>query len=142
MTTIRPSKATTLVEAAKASPPTGSNTIRAPLPPVMRITSAGTSVSWVAMTWRAPWAFRASALALVRVAAMVSAPAQLASWMAAIPTLEEAAGTITKSPGPALPTSITAMAVKYCIHTEAASSGPSQSGIGIRLLAGTIASSA
>ena len=134
-----PRSAMDLAQVSTNGPPTGSNTRRAPLPPVMRITSAWTSTSSVAMTWLAPAASRASALALVRVAAMVSAPAQLASWIAARPTLEEAAGMITKSPGPAWPTSITAMAVKPAIHTAAASSGPSQSGMGIRLEAGTMA---
>ena len=40
------------------------------------------------MTWAAPWAFSALALALVRVAAMGMAPAQLQIWIAAMPTLD------------------------------------------------------
>ncbi len=70
------------------------------------------------------------------------APAQLQSWIAARPTLDEAAGIITKSPMPALPNSVTAMAVKYCIQMAADSICDSPSGAGSSAPAGTTAASA
>ena len=48
--------------------------MRAPRPPLIRITSATRSSSWVAMTCGAPASSRACFLALVRVVAIGVAP--------------------------------------------------------------------
>lgn len=54
MMTIRPSKAMHLVDFAYASPPTGSKTTSAPLPPVNSLTAATKSSLWRSTTRSAP----------------------------------------------------------------------------------------
>src|SRR5262249_9647955 len=66
-------------------PPTGSNTTRAPLPPVRPRISLTRSCSSVATTWVAPASIRACLFELLRVRAMGVAPTRLAIWMAARP---------------------------------------------------------
>jgi hypothetical protein len=81
-------------------------------------------------------------LSRVRVQAIEIEPAQLASWIAAMPTLDEAARMITPSLIPIPATSISAKAVMYCIQIDAASAGDRPGGAGSRIRAGTIACSA
>ncbi len=70
------------------------------------------------------------------------APAQFASWIAASPTLLDAARMITKSPTVACVISRMASAVKYCIQIDAASIELRPGGAAITLRAGTMALSA
>jgi hypothetical protein len=63
----------------------------------------------VAITCAAPVERRPAALSAgPRCRAIDTEPAQLASWIAAMPTLDEAARTITPSPMPTLATSMIA----------------------------------
>ena len=72
--------------------------MRAPRPSVIRITSATRSCSSVAITCAAPASRSAASFARVRVVAIGMAPTLLAIWIAAKPTLLEAAVMITASP--------------------------------------------
>src|SRR6516165_5617631 len=80
--------------------------------------------------------------ARVRVVAIIVAPTAFAIWNAAIPTLLDAAVTMTKSPAVGLACSIRAPhAVTYCIQDAAACSNEMLSGCLTRLRAGTLANS-
>ena len=73
---------------------------------------------------------------------MTVAPTAFATWNAAIPTLLDAAVTMTKSPAVSLACSMRAPhAVTYCIHEAAASSKEMFRGCLTRLRAGTLANS-
>src|SRR5215469_5780726 len=72
--------------------------------------------------------------ARVRVVAIIVAPTNFAIWNAAIPTLLDAAVTMTKSPVLSLACSMRAPhAVTYCIQDAAATSNEMFSGCLIRL---------
>ena len=76
------------------------------------------------------------------MAAIGTAPAALASWMAASPTDDDAAGMMTASPSlmPAMSSSAP-QAVRYCIGTAAACTADRPGGRGSTARAGTTARS-
>src|SRR5471030_1881054 len=120
-----------LTSLPKLGPPTGSNTTRAPAPPVMRSTSATMSCSSVAMTKAAPASSSCWRLALLRVRAIGVAPTILASWIAASPTLLDAAGISTTSPASSLAVSIKAPYTEAnIIQIDDASANDSEGGFG------------
>src|SRR5260221_5605436 len=85
---------------------------------------------------------RSCLLARVGWVAMTVAPTVFAIWNAEIPTLLDAAVTMTKSPAVSLACSMRAPhAVTYCIHEAAASSKEMFRGCLTRLRAGTLANS-
>ena len=97
--TRRPSSASTLMFSASIEPPTWSMMTSTPRPPVLRSTASPQPASRVSTTSCAPSSRSACALAGVRVVAMTgSAPSWRAIWIAAVPTPDGAAVTITDSP--------------------------------------------
>jgi hypothetical protein len=70
------------------------------LPSVAWLTSATRSCSDVTTTCAAPALSNAAALGRVRVVAIGITPTLFAIWIAARPTLEDAAGMMTASPRP------------------------------------------
>lgn len=136
MTTVAPGAAAE-INAGRVAPPTESKTTGAPRPSVSSWTRATTSSSVVAMTTSAPASSSCCRFALVRVSATAFAPSRLASWMAARPTLLDAAEITTVSPGCVCAMSTRPpYAVMYCIHAEAACSKESSSGCATTTFAG------
>src|SRR5215510_5792499 len=130
--TSRALSAITRMLSASIGPPTWSMITSTPRPPVARITaSTHLPASRVSTTSWAPSARSASALAGVRVVAITGfAPMWRAIWIAAVPTPDGPAVTITASPGraAALVTSASC-AVTNTLGIEAASAHDRPAGI-------------
>ena len=117
------------ISSNSVGPPTGSNTTRAPCPPVISLISLAESSSSVAITYFAPASASCFRFALVRVNAIDLAPTELAIWIAASPALLYAPGMTTASSEVIFASSISApYAVTNMIQIEAASTADSPLG--------------